>query len=50
MPCQGECIAYPCNNWEEIVETELDVLPTILQSVVNGLRSAWRETLCWREA
>ena len=24
VPCQGECIAYPCNNWEEIMETELD--------------------------
>ena len=26
VPCQGECIAYPCNNWEEIVETELSFL------------------------
>ena len=27
VPCQGEkgeCMAYPCNDWEQIMQTELD--------------------------
>ena len=24
VPCQGECMAYPCCEWPEIMETELD--------------------------
>jgi len=24
VPCQGDCVAYPCNDWEHIMLTELD--------------------------
>ena len=24
VPCQDECMAYPCCEWPEIMETELD--------------------------
>jgi len=24
VPCQGECMAYPCCEWPEIMDTELD--------------------------